>query len=268
LVSDVVLVEVAERIATITLNRPEVRNAINGELSVALARAVDEAEASPDVDVLILTGADPAFCAGADLREVAGGGGPAVPDPDERYRRDEVGQFSFRGPFPPRTKLLIGAVNGPAVTGGLELALNCDLLVASERARFADTHARVGVMPGWGLTVLLPEAVGLRRARELSATGNYLSAEDARAWGLVNHVVPHDRLLAFTRDLARAAVHNDQASVRRILRTYDELAAAIYDRGWENEARVNREWWLGTFDVTELGRRRADVIERGRGQVR
>jgi enoyl-CoA hydratase len=123
-------------------------------------------------------------------------------------------------------------------------------------------------MPGWGLTVLLPEAVGLRRARELSVTGNFLSAEDALAWGLVNHVVPHDELLACTRELARAAVHNDQASVRRILRTYDELAATIYDRGWENEDRVNREWWLGTVDAAELGRRRAGVIERGRGQIR
>ncbi len=265
--SDVVLVDVADRVATITLNRPEVRNAINGELSVALARAVGDAEASDDVDVLILTGADPAFCAGADLREVAGGGAPAIIDPDERYRRDDVGKFAFRGPFPPRTKLLIGAVNGPAITGGFELALNCDLLVASERARFADTHARVGVMPGWGLTVLLPEAVGLRRARELSATGNFCSAEQALAWGLVNHVVPHDQLLAFTRDLALAAVHNDQVAVRRILRTYDELAGSVYDEGWENEDRVNRDWWLGTFDAAELGRRRAGVIERGRDQV-
>jgi enoyl-CoA hydratase len=266
-VSDVVLVDVAERVATITLNRPEVRNAINGELSVALARAVDDCEASDDVDVLILTGADPAFCAGADLREVAEGTGPTILDPDHRYQRDEVGRFAFRGPFPPRTKLLIGAVNGPAITGGFELALNCDLLVASDRARFADTHARVGVMPGWGLTVLLPEAVGLRRARELSATGNFLPAEQALAWGLVNHVVPHEQLLPFTRELARAAVNNDQGAVRRILRTYHELAGSVYDAGWENEDRVNRDWWLGTFDAAELGRRRAGVIERGRGQV-
>jgi len=268
IVSDVVLVDVAERVATITLNRPEVRNAINGDLSVALARAVDEAEADDGVDVLILTGADPAFCAGADLREVAGdAGAPAILDPDQRYERDDVGRFAFRGPFPPRTKLLIGAINGPAITGGFELALNCDLLVASERARFADTHARVGVMPGWGLTVLLPEAVGLRRARELSATGNFLAAEQALAWGLVNHVVPHDQLLPCARELALAAVHNDQVAVRRVLRTYHELAGAIYDPGWENEDRVNREWWLGTFDAAELGRRRAGVIERGRGQV-
>ena len=267
--TDVVLVDVEERVATITLNRPEVRNAINGELGAALARAVGDAESRDDVDVMVLTGADPAFCAGADLTEIGAGRDPAgLPtDPDDPYRRDDVGKFAFRGPFPPRTKLLIGAVNGPAITGGFELALNCDLLVASERARFADTHARVGVMPGWGLTVLLVEAVGVRRARELSATGNFCSAEQALTWGLVNHVVPHDELLPFTRELALAAVHNDTAGVRRMLTTYNQIAASIYDPGWAIEDQVNREWWNETFDPSELARRREGVIDRGRRQV-
>ena len=266
--SDVVLVDVRDHVATITLNRPQVRNAINGELLLALAHAVADADARDDVDVLILTGADPAFCAGADLTEVSGGVEPAPPpDADDPYRRDEVGRFVFRGPFPPRTKLLIGAINGPAITGGFELALNCDVLVASERARFADTHARVGIMPGWGLTVLLVESVGVRRARELSATGNFLSAEQALTWGLVNHVVDHDQLLPFTRELARAAVENDQRAVRRMLRTYDEIAATVYDPGWAVEDVVNRNWWTTTFDRAELGRRRDRVQARGRGQV-
>jgi enoyl-CoA hydratase len=267
--TDVVLVDVEERVATITLNRPEVRNAINGELGAALARAVGDAESRDDVDVMVLTGADPAFCAGADLTEIGAGRDPAgrLTDPDDPYRRDDVGKFAFRGPFPPRTKLLIGAVNGPAITGGFELALNCDLLVASERARFADTHARVGVMPGWGLTVLLVEAVGVRRARELSATGNFCSGEQALTWGLVNHVVPHDELLPFTRELALAAVHNDTAGVRRMLATYNHIAASIYDPGWAIEDQVNREWWNETFDPSELARRREGVIDRGRRQV-
>ena len=267
--TDVVLVDVNERVATITLNRPEVRNAINGELGAALARAVGDFEARDDVDVMILTGADPAFCAGADLNEISAGRDPAglLTDPNDPYRRDEVGKFVFRGPFPPRTKLLIGAINGPAITGGFELALNCDLLVASERARFADTHARVGVMPGWGLTVLLVEAVGLRRARELSTTGNFCSAEQALTWGLVNHVVAHDELLPFSRQLALAAVHNDTAGVRRMLATYDQIAASMYDAGWAIEDAVNREWWTVTFDPSELARRRGGVIARGRRQV-
>jgi enoyl-CoA hydratase len=266
--TDVVLVTVEDRVATITLNRPEVRNAINGVLGGALARAVGDAEDRDDVDAMILTGADPAFCAGADLHEIATATTrpEAAADLEDPYRRDEVGKFTFRGPFPPRTKLLIGAINGPAITGGFELALNCDLLVASDRARFADTHARVGIMPGWGLTVLLTEAVGLRRARELSTTGNFLSADLALTWGLVNHVVPHDDLLAFTRELAVAAVTNDQAAIRRMLRTYEELAATIYDAAWDVEDRVNRVWWTTTVDPSEVGRRRGDVVARGKRQ--
>ncbi len=268
-VTDVVLVDVDEHVATITLNRPEVRNAINGTLLLALAHAIGDAEASDAVDVMILTGADPAFCAGADLREVAAGrpDPDVAPDGDNPYARDEMGKFRFRGPFPPRTKLLIGAINGAAITGGFELALNCDLLVASERARFADTHARVGIMPGWGLTVLLAEAVGLRRARELSVTGNFLDADQAHAWGLVNHVVAHDELAPAARAIALAAVHNDQRAVRRMLRTYEEIADSVYDAAWGIEDVVNRSWWATTFDPAVVAQRRDAVAARGRDQA-
>jgi len=269
--SDVVLVDVADGVATITMNRPEARNAINGALGLGVARAIGECEARDDVSVMVLTGADPAFCAGADLKEMAAGGAsPAASlslGADDEYRRDEHGQFSFRGPFPPRTKLLVGAVNGVAITGGFELALNCDFLVASERARFADTHARVGIMPGWGLTVLLVEAIGVRRAREMSATGNFVDAATALTWGLVNHVVPHDDLVPFTRELALAAAGNDQVGVRRMLATYGEIAASIYDAGWAVEERVNRAWLAGGIDAGEIARRKDDVVARGRSQL-
>lgn len=270
--SDPVLVSVDDRVATITLNRPEARNAINGALGVGLARAVGDCEASDDVDVMILTGTDPAFCAGADLKELSAGAAatrdPDPVDPDDPYRRDEVGKYAaFRGPFPPRTKPLIGAINGPCITGGFELALNCDFLVASDRARFADTHARVGIMPGWGLTVLLVESIGVRRARELSATGNFLDASTALAWGLVNHVVPHEELLAFTAGLARAVVGNDQAGVRRMFATYDEVTGSVYDEAWAIEDRVNRAWLTGGIDAAEVARRREAIVERGRTQL-
>ena len=273
---EVVLVDVAERVATITLNRPESRNAINSALGIGLARTIGALEADDAVDVMILTGADPAFCAGADLKEMSrdpATDGPSAwasgtTDTDDPYRRDEIGKFAgFRGPFPPRTKLLIGAINGACITGGFEFALNCDFLVASERARFADTHARVGIMPGWGLTVLLVEAVGLRRARELSATGNFLDAPTALAWGLVNHVVAHDELLPFTRELALAAVHNDQAGVRRMLGTYAEIADDVYDGAWAIEDRVNRDWLAGGLDHAEIASRRQGVVDRGRTQL-
>jgi enoyl-CoA hydratase len=219
--ADVVLYEVSDRVATITLNRPEARNALSTEVLRLLPELARRAEADDEVDVVILTGADPAFCAGLDLKELGstggnlrGGSGAVGED------RPDIGTVEGRpGPFPSIAKPVIGAINGVAVTGGFEVALACDFLVASEQARFADTHARIGVQPGWGLTVLLPQAVGVRRARELSATGNFLDSETALAWGLVNHVVPHAGLLPFCRQLAADIVSNDQAGVRRVLRT-------------------------------------------------
>jgi enoyl-CoA hydratase len=250
-----VLLDVSERIATITLNRPDARNALSHEVRRLLAAYVTEADERDDVDVMVLTGADPAFCAGLDLKELgstAGGTGVRVE--------------GRRGPFPPHVKPLIGAVNGACITGGFEVALNCDFLVASERARFGDTHARVGVMPGWGLTVLLQQAVGVRRARELSFTGNFLSADDALAWGLVNHVVPHDELLPFTRRLALDIVSNDQAGVRQIRATYAAVAATTVDDGWAVEDRDARAWRDARFDPAEVERRRAAIVARGRAQ--
>jgi len=158
--SDVVLYEVSERIATITLNRPEARNALSTEVLRLLPQRMREADANDDVDVVILTGSDPAFCAGLDLKELGStAGNLGSTGADGRPNRD-----GRRGPFPTMTKPVIGAVNGVAITGGFELALNCDFLVAGEFAKFGDTHSRVGVMPGWGLTVLLPQAIGVRRA--------------------------------------------------------------------------------------------------------
>ena len=150
------------------------------------------------------------------------------------------------------------------LTGGLELALGCDFLVASERAKFGDTHARVGVMPWWGLTVLLPEAIGVRRAREMSFTGNFVSADEAHHLGLVNHVVAHDDLLPFTRGLARDIVGNDQAGVRQIRATYNSIAH--HDDAWETEARDARAWKRNSFSAERVAERRAAIVERGRTQ--
>jgi len=257
---DAVRYEVADRVATITLDRPEARNALNTEVLRLLPRFILEAEADEGVDVVILTGADPAFCAGVDLKEAAAGG---QGDADAA-----IGAVveSRQGPFPPHTKPLIGAVNGVAVTGGLEVALGCDFLVASDRARFADTHARVGVMPGWGLTVLLPQAIGVRRAREMSTTGNYVDAQQALAWGLVNHVVPHDELLAFCAALAADIVSNDQPGVRQILGTYREVVATTVSEGWEIEGRRAAAWPGNRWDPDEIAQRRQAVVDRGRAQ--
>jgi enoyl-CoA hydratase len=259
---DVLTVDIADRVATLTLNRPGARNALNRELRSALLRTVRDLDADDDVDVLILTGADPAFCAGLDLKELGSG----ADAPLEALGRDDRPPQE-RGPFPLIDKPVIGAINGVAITGGFELALRCDLLVASERAAFADTHARVGIMPDWGLTVLLPQAVGVRRARELSATGNFLDAATALTWGLVNHVVPHDELLPTCRRLAADIVSNDQRGVRRVLRTYDEGALVSAGEAWTIETTVAAEWQGRGLDPAAIEARRAAVTERGRSQV-
>jgi enoyl-CoA hydratase len=266
-VSNAVLVEVADRVATITLNRPEARNALNRAVRKALPAAIEQCDADDDVDVMILTGADPAFCAGVDLKEFGSGQVQQGEGFAELGERGGDGRLPFRGALPPHTKPLIGAINGVAVTGGFEVALNCDFLIASERARFSDTHARVGVMPGGGLTVLLAQRIGIGRAKEMSITGNYIDAPTALAWGLVNHVVPHEELLPFCRQLAADAVSNDQRGVRRMIQTYNEVTGTTVDEGWKIEAKVSRDWEGAGFDPAEIEARRMKVVERGRSQI-
>jgi enoyl-CoA hydratase len=270
---DVVLVETSDRIATVTLNRPAARNALNRAVRRALPEAISACEADDGVDVVILTGADPAFCAGVDLKEfgsgetAAAGEGFADIGLVQGDSRDADGRLPARGALPPRTKLLIGAINGVAVTGGFEVALACDFLIASDRARFADTHARVGVMPGWGLTVLLAQRIGVARAREMSVTGNFIDAQQAYEWGLVNHVVAHDELLPFCRRLAADSISIDQRAVRRMLATYAETSDTTIAEAWTIEDRVSREWEGAGFDPAEIEARRLRVVERGRSQI-
>ena len=259
--TDLVLLDVADRVATITLNRPEARNALNGDLLESLTRTVADCDGNEDVDVLVITGADPAFCAGLDLKAVSAG------DPrllGTAPTRDT--QVRDRGPFGTLSKPLIGAVNGFAITGGFEIALACDFLVASENARFADTHARVGLQPWWGLTVALPQAIGMRRAREMSATGNFIDAQTALDWGLVNHVVPHAELLPFTRKLAADIVSSNQPAVRRILATYDDGELVTGQDAWLLEAEV-AEAWVSGGQASDLEANRQAVIARGRTQA-
>ena len=275
--TDEVLIDVADGVATITINRPQARNALNRAVRRALPKAVEACEADDAIDVMILTGADPAFSAGVDLKEIGTGatGGddlrsgpaePALADMDTGGR-DAGGRLPWRGALPPHTKLLIGAVNGVAVTGGFELALGCDFLIASEHARFADTHARVGVMPGWGLTVLLAQRIGVARAREMSVTGNFIDAQQAYEWGLVNHVVPHDELLPYCRQLAADCRSIDQLAVRRMLSTYDESSLTTAGEAWAIEDRVSRSWEGSGFDPAEIEKRRAGIMARGRDQT-
>lgn len=265
--ADEVLVEVADRVAVITINRPEARNALDRAVRAQLPAAIERCEADDAVDVMILTGADPAFCAGVDLKEFGSGEATRRGDGFAGIPARDEGRGPWRGALPPHRKLLIGAVNGVAVTGGLEIALNCDFLIGSDRARFADTHARVGVMPGWGLTVLLAQRIGVARARQMSVTGNFVDAETAYEWGLLNERVPHDQLLARCAQLARDCISIDQAAVRQMLETYRLVTDTTVDEGWTIEDRISRAWEGSGFDPAEIERKRHGIMARGRTQI-
>jgi len=258
LTTEVLEVVVDDATAIVTLNRPQARNALNAALRRDLWAAFTALDADNSVSAIILTGADPAFCAGLDLKELGSTGG-GISD------RGDLEISGGARPIPRMTKPVIGAMNGVAVTGGFELALCCDLLIGSEHARFADTHARIGVQPGWGLTVELRRAVGIRRAKELSATGNYLDADHALAWGLINHLVPHEGLLDHARKLAADIASNDRAGVARIFATYDQGAGLTDDEALRLESRVAADW-LATVSGADVEARRQAVTERGRSQ--
>jgi enoyl-CoA hydratase len=184
-------------VAVITLNRPEAMNALSKALRAALQTAIQEMEADPEVKVIVLTGAgERAFTAGLDLKELStdplGMGAANATDPAQNPARAVLGC----------TKPIIGAINGVAITGGFEVALACDVLICSTNARFADTHARVGITPGWGLSQKLSRCIGPYRAKELSLTGNFLDAATAYEWGLVNRVVAPDELMPAALQLA------------------------------------------------------------------
>jgi enoyl-CoA hydratase len=226
--------------AVVTLNRPDVRNAISTALLARLREVMAEIDADDSVDAAVLTGADPAFCAGLDLRELRSEGSGL-----------HTAVSSGSGGATPWTPIgtpLIAAVNGAAITGGLEFVLNCDVAVCSDRAVFADTHARVGVLPGWGLTVLLPLAVGRSRARQMSLTGEFVSAADALTAGLVSEVVPHGRLLARAKEIAAAMAGIDRRAVRALLASYRRVEAEFAAGGRDVEADTARGWNATALD--------------------
>ena len=142
------------------------------------------------------------------------------------------------------------------MTGGLELALACDFLIASDRARFSDTHARVGLQPFWGLSVLLPQAVGLRNARQMSATGNFIDAERALRIGLVNEVVPHEQLLDHAMRIAHDIVTNDQAAMRALFDGYLESANEPPETALKTEHLRAIRWQRSGFDAGRIAARR------------
>jgi enoyl-CoA hydratase len=224
-----------------------------------LVEAFARAEEDPTVGVIILTGAGRAFCAGLDLKELSGS--PAREAQTAASSGDVVDAIERC------QKPVIAAIHGFAITGGFELALACDILIASTEARFADTHARVGIMPGWGLSQKLSRLIGIYRAKELSLTGNYIDAQTALEWGLVNRVVPPQDLLPTCEALARDILSCDQRLVHAYKRLIDDGYALSYAQGRALEANRSSEF-SRQLRPEEVARRRAAVQQRARSQLR
>ena len=253
-----VLIDRSDGVATVSLNRPEQLNALSIALRVALVEAFSALKDDQSIRVIILTGKGRAFSAGLDLKELGQkgmrGDGNKKSNPDLQTAIREVG------------KPVIGAINGFAITGGFELALACDILVASEKAQFADTHVRMGVVPGWGLSQRLSRLVGVSRAKQISFTGDYVSAEKAERWGLVNDVLAPDDLLPHCYKMAK----DIQSGNAETLRSVHQLI----DFGWEGtlsdglaQERSSNKIANADLSAQTLERNRLDVLARGRDQI-
>lgn len=251
-----VLVERDQGITTVTLNRPEALNALSAALRNEIARVFTELADDESTEVVILTGAGRAFTVGLDLKELGGEKSGVAAISSQDLSRAVTGLH----------QPIIGAINGYAITGGFELALMCDFMIASTEARFADTHARVGVVPGWGLSQRLPRLIGANRAKELSLTGNYLDAGTACAWGLVNRVVAPEELLPTCRKLAEDIVSTDPATRNEIKRIIDAGWHSTLAEGLEIENEASRVHSEREVRPEKVAARRAAIQSRGRAQ--
>ena len=240
--SQTVRYAVSDRVATITLDRPAHRNAIDAALTAALLAALDRFESDRDALVGILTGSgDRAFCAGMDLKAFAAGEGPTIIE----------GRGGFAGFTQyPRTKPVIAAVNGAALAGGCEIVLACDLVVAADHALFGFPEVKRGLFAASGGVLRLPRLIARARALELLLTGDVIDAHTALELGLINKVVPHGLLLETARDLALRICANAPLAVRETL----ALARAVFSLPEEQlQARNDASWAMiaATEDALE-----------------
>jgi enoyl-CoA hydratase len=240
---DFVTYAVADRIATITVNRPDKLNALNDATIAALGTAIDRARGDDAVGGVILTGAGRAFVAGADIAEFA------AQTPIEGRERALRGQVVFRR-FETSPKPTIAAVNGFALGGGCELAMSCHLRIASEHAKFGQPEVKLGIGPGYGGTQRLPRLVGKGRALQLLLTGEMIDAAEAYRIGLVNRVVPAAELLDTTTVLLKAMIANGPLAVAACIEAVDRGLEGSIDDGLLLEA-VMFGVLSGTADMRE-----------------
>jgi len=224
-----VLLEVDGRVATITLNRPEQRNAVDPALTLALEAAVERVEADPEVWLAVLTGAGPNFCAGADLKALAAGRGAEL--------STAAGGFAGFVRYP-RSKPVIAAVRGFALAGGTELVLACDLVVAASDAAFGLPEVTRGIVAAGGGLFRLPQAIPAARARELVLTGDRLPAEEAHSLGLVNRLVDAADVLTEARALADRICQNAPVAVRESLAVVRAAGELTETQGWARSAEA------------------------------
>jgi len=253
----VITVEIADAVALVTLNRPQQMNALSTALRAELTAAFAALNRDPKVRVAVLTGAgERAFCAGLDLKELGAGAsiGATVEDPNDPV--SVLNRFE---------KPVIGAINGVAITGGFELALACDVLLASSNARFADTHGRVGIAPGWGLSQKLSRLIGISRAKELSFTGNFLDAATALAWGLVNRVVAPAELVPQALKLAADMAQLPPDFLARYKKLIDDGFSLPFGEAMALERSQASAYNAGVSAET-IEARRAELQARGRSQ--
>jgi enoyl-CoA hydratase len=249
-----VICDNAGPVRVLTMNRPEARNALNSGLIGMLYAALCEADDDPSVRAVVLTGADPTFCAGVDLKEA------------QRLGKSYFDKFQTENCITQTARMskpIIGAINGPVFTGGLEMALGCDFLIASERAVFADTHARVGILPGGGMPARLPQLVGAAMARRLSVTGEVIDAARAERIGLVTEIVPHERLLARAIELAAQIAEVPAPIMAGLKQIYASGSAAATDPALAAEQAIS----AALSDTTDLAARYAEISERNRRQI-
>lgn len=236
---DTILYKVSERIATITLNRPDALNAITPQMLGETKKALDRAVADGNVGVVVLTGAGRAFCSGVDLVAMADQLGQGL-DADEILHKPARELIEAMAEAP---KIIIGAINGYCLTGGLELALGCDLLVASEKARFGDTHTKWGLRCLWGMSYRLPARVGWQKAQEMTYTSGMVSASVAAAMGLVNQCAPESELMDYALYMAKSILANDPAAVA--------AHKALYVQGMRDAWAAARQREIDTpFDLS------------------
>lgn len=246
-------------IAVVTLNRPEAMNALSRALRSQLCDIMQSLDANDAVRAVILTGAgDRAFSAGIDLKELGSDVGAlrsaSAQEQDNPVKAVELCR-----------KPVIAAINGVAITGGFELALACDIRIASSNARFADTHARFGIMPGWGLSQKLSRIVGISRAKELSFTGNFLDAMTAEKWGLVNHAVPFSELMPLAQKLATDMASIDNGFLAEYKALINQGYGQTLNDGLQMELEISSQL-NAHVSAEQVEVRRTAMMARGRAQ--